>query len=197
MHGRLLLRSVRLRRVRRRMDGSARDGSERTGTVRRHRPFRRSATQVNGPGLLLVTPPAREADRMAARWKGAAACLGPPVPVAADSAHGRSPKPGTEHTEPPAGATVPPFTPRALITPPLNAVDLRPRPLRAGVVASRAALRGGARTCVAGACGALRRCAGTGSVRPAGSTAVRARGTGTAGDTVEVGGTRAVPTAGG
>lgn len=88
VHGRLLLRSVRLRRVRRRMEGSGR-----TRAVRRHDPFRRSATQVNGAGLLVVTPAAWEADRMAARRRGRrrrTAGAGLPVPVTAEPAHGRS-----------------------------------------------------------------------------------------------------------
>lgn len=88
VHGRLLLRSVRLRRVRRRMDGSGR-----TRAVRRHDPFRRSATQVNGAGLLVVTPATWEADRMAARRRerrGLIARAGPPVPVTAEPAHGPS-----------------------------------------------------------------------------------------------------------
>lgn len=87
VHGRLLLRSVRLRRVRRRMEGSGR-----TRAVRRHDPFRRSATQVNGAGLLVVTPAAWEADRMAARRRGRrrrTAGAGLPVPVATEPAHGR------------------------------------------------------------------------------------------------------------
>jgi hypothetical protein len=89
VHGRLLLRCLRLRRVRRRMDGSGR-----TRAVRRHGPFRRSATQVNGTGLLLVTPPTWEADRMAAQRRRRTAGASPPVPVVGHSAH----NPSVAHT---------------------------------------------------------------------------------------------------
>ena len=55
--------------------------------MRRLSPFRRSATQVNGAGLLLVTPATWEADRMAAEPRRRTAGASPPVLVVCSSAH--------------------------------------------------------------------------------------------------------------
>lgn len=62
MHGRLLLLSGRRGRARHLAGGLGG-----TGVMRRLGPSRGSATQVNGPGLPRVTPPAGQADRMAVR----------------------------------------------------------------------------------------------------------------------------------
>lgn len=62
MHGRLLLRSGRRGRARRPVGGFGR-----TGMMRRRGLSKGSATQVNGPGLPRVTPPAGQADRMAVK----------------------------------------------------------------------------------------------------------------------------------